>query len=107
MDTASAPGHCQAAALDACRAAGFTPAYAVQADEYPSTQGFVAAGLGVALVPALALGLVHERVVVKRVRGAQPVRHVYAAVRRARAAEPVVAAALTALAQAARELSLP
>ena len=107
VDTASAPGHCQAAALDACRAAGFTPAYAVQADEYPSTQGFVAAGLGVALVPALALGLVHERVVVKRVRGAQPVRHVYAAVRRARAGEPVVTAALTALEQAARELSPP
>ena len=101
VDTASAPGHCQAAALDACRAAGFTPAYAVQADEYPTTQGFVAAGLGVALVPALALGLVHDRVVVKRVRGAQPVRHVYAAVRRARASEAVVTAALDALASAA------
>jgi DNA-binding transcriptional LysR family regulator len=105
VDTASAPGHCQAAALDACRAAGFTPSFAVQADEYPSTQGFVAAGLGVALVPALALGLVHERVLVKRVRGVQPVRHVHAAVRRARAAEPVVVAALAALTEAARELS--
>jgi DNA-binding transcriptional LysR family regulator len=102
VDTASAPGHCQAAALDACRAAGFTPAYAVQADEYPSTQGFVAAGLGVALVPALALGLVHEGVVVARVRGEQPVRHVYAAVRSARAGEALVVAALAALQDAAR-----
>ena len=107
VDTASAPGHCQAAALDACRAAGFTPAYAVQADEYPTTQGFVAAGLGVALVPGLALGLVHDRVVVKRVRGAQPVRHVYAAVRATRAREAVVTAALEALSDAAGSLVEP
>ena len=104
VDTASAPGHCQAAALDACRAAGFAPTYAVQADEYPTTQGFVAAGLGVALVPALALGLVHERVVVKQLRGVQPVRHVYAAVRTPRAPEAVVTAAVDALLVAARSL---
>ena len=104
VGTASAPGHCQAAVLEACRVAGFAPAYAVQADEYPTTQGFVAAGLGVALVPGLALGLVHERVRVRPVRGEQPVRHVYAAVRAARASEAVVAGAVTALRDAAREL---
>ena len=92
------------AALNACRAAGFTPQYTVQADEYPTTQGFVAAGLGVALVPALALGLLHERVVVKPIRGAQPVRHVYAAVRRARAGEVIITAALAALVEASRAL---
>lgn len=105
VDTASAPGHCAAAALEACRAAGFSPAHAVQADEYPTTRGFVAAGLGVALVPALALGPVHERVVVQHVRGPQPVRHGYAAVRRARASVAVVAGALTALRDAAAALA--
>lgn len=105
VDTASAPGHCQAAALDACRAAGFSPAYAVQADEYPSTQGFVAAGLGVALVPGLALGIVHDQVVVKRLRGAQPVRHVYAASRAARSDDALVRAAVEALCAAARQLA--
>lgn len=104
VGTASAPGHCQAAVLEACRAAGFTPSYAVQADEYPTTQGFVAAGLGVALVPRLALGMLHERVVVRPVRGWQPVRHVYAAVRAARAGEAAVSAALAALADAAAPL---
>jgi DNA-binding transcriptional LysR family regulator len=74
VGTASAPGHCQAAALEACRAAGFSPSYVVQADEYPTTTGFVAAGLGVALVPELALGFVQDRVRVKPVRGVQPVR---------------------------------
>jgi DNA-binding transcriptional LysR family regulator len=104
IGTSSAPDHCQQAALEACRAAGFTPTYAVEADEYPTTTGFVAAGLGVALVPALALGFVHERVVVKRVRGAQPVRHVYAAVRAARSGEALVRGAIDALCAAAREL---
>ena len=105
VGTASAPGHCEQAALDACRAAGFTPTYAVQADEYPTTTGFVAAGLGVAFVPGLALGFVQERVVVKPVRGVQPVRQVYAAVRAARAAEPVVRGTIGALKQAAAQLS--
>jgi DNA-binding transcriptional LysR family regulator len=104
VGTASAPGHCQAAALDACRAAGFTPSYVVEADEYPTTTGFVAAGLGVALVPALALGFVHDGVRVKPVRGAQPVRHVHAAVRAARAGEPVVRGAVRALQDAAAGL---
>ena len=66
----------------------------MRADEYPTTQGLVAAGLGVALVPARSLGLVHER-------------HVYAAVRRVRAGEPVVAAALEALVAAARATRRP
>ena len=101
VDTASAPGHCQAAALEACRTAGFTPSYVVQADEYPTTTGFVAAGLGVALVPALALGFVQDRVRVKPVRGLQPLRHVYAAVRAVRAGEAVVRGAIEALQDAA------
>ncbi len=107
VETASAPGHCQAAALDACRAAGFSPAYAVQADEYTTTQGFVAAGLGVALVPALALGLVHGQVVVRRLRGTRPVRSVYAAARSARSSEVLVRAALDALQSAAAAVRAP
>jgi DNA-binding transcriptional LysR family regulator len=101
VGTASAPGHCQAAALEACRAAGFSPSYVVQADEYPTTTGFVAAGLGVALVPELALGFVQDRVLVKPVRGVHPVRHVYAAVRAARAGEVAVRGAVEALQAAA------
>lgn len=101
VDTASAPGHCQAAVLEACRTAGFVPGYVVQADEYPTTMGFVAAGLGVALVPALALGFVQDRVRVKPLQGQRPVRHVYAAARSARAGEAVVQAAVGALQDAA------
>lgn len=36
-----------------CRAAGFTPEIALVADDLPTVRGYVAAGLGVAVVPAL------------------------------------------------------
>ena len=77
----------------------------MQADEYPATQGFVAAKLGVALVPRMALGYTNDRVVIRPVRGAQPVRHVYAAMRTARANEAVVVGVLAALCEAARQLT--
>ncbi|SOD63355.1 DNA-binding transcriptional regulator, LysR family [Streptomyces zhaozhouensis] len=56
-------GPCLRRVLDACAAAGFSPDLAVESEDYPTAQGFVAAGLGVAVVPALALGTPHPGVV--------------------------------------------
>ncbi len=39
-------------AADLCAAAGFQPSVAFEADDLPTARGFVAAGLGVAVVPA-------------------------------------------------------
>ncbi|GAA2644226.1 LysR substrate-binding domain-containing protein [Dactylosporangium fulvum] len=41
--------------LEACRRAGFTPTYAVEGGEMDAVLAFVEAGLGVALVPSMAL----------------------------------------------------
>jgi LysR family transcriptional activator of glutamate synthase operon len=41
---------------DLCRAAGFQPEIAFEGDDLPTVRGFVAAGLGVAIVPALREG---------------------------------------------------
>ena len=41
--------------LDACRAAGFTPKFAVEGGEMDAVLAFVEAGLGVALVPSMVL----------------------------------------------------
>jgi len=79
--------------LDACRRAGFTPRIVAQADEFPATQGYVAAGLGVALVPLLALGALHEGVVVRRLLEETAPRHVWAVTRPA----PVQLAPVTAM----------
>ena len=62
---------------------------------------FVAAGLGVALVPRLAQGRVPRGVAVVALRGAPPARRVFAATRRGSEARPTVAAVLDAFADAA------
>ncbi|MFE5831101.1 LysR substrate-binding domain-containing protein [Streptomyces sp. NPDC056488] len=91
------PGPCLDAVLDACAAAGFSPDVAVECEEYATAQGFVAAGLGVSLIPLMGLGSRHPGVVVRRVRGPEPVRAIHAAVRESSLALPAVRGLLTAL----------
>ncbi|HTV10906.1 MAG TPA: LysR substrate-binding domain-containing protein [Acidimicrobiales bacterium] len=100
----SCPGHCEQVVSDNCRKAGFEPHYGLEADEYPTAQGFVAAGLGVALVPLLALGASHHPgVVVRRLLGEQPVRQVWAATRSAIAGQLPVKEMLVDLEKSASE----
>jgi DNA-binding transcriptional LysR family regulator len=75
------PGPCLEPVLEACAAAGFSPDFVAKSEDYATAQGFVAAGLGVSLVPSLGLSARHPDVVVRRVRRPEPVRAVYAAVR--------------------------
>jgi len=100
----SCPGYCQQVVHQACARAGFQPSYGLEADEYPTAQGFVAAGLGVALVPLLALGAAaHPGVAVCRVAGQQPARQVWAATRAALADQLPVREMLKALEGSARQ----
>ncbi|MFD3946295.1 LysR family transcriptional regulator [Streptomyces sp. NPDC058579] len=94
------PGPCLDAVLEACAAAGFTPDIAVECEEYATAQGFVAAGLGISLVPLMGLGSRHPNVVVRRLRGPEPVRSIHAAVRESSLALPAVRGLLTALQEA-------
>ena len=104
IGVSSCPGHCQLVIEAACMRAGFRPAYAIDADEYPTAQGFVAAGLGVAFVPMLALGSsLHPGVAVRRLKGDQPARQVWAMTRRALADNVPVLAMLACLETAANE----
>lgn len=91
-------GCCRAATSAAFRQAGFEPKRVVQADEYWPAQGFIAARLGLALIPALALGVLHDGVAVRRLDHAhQPARHVLAATRPAVTGTAPVQAMITAL----------
>jgi DNA-binding transcriptional LysR family regulator len=82
VETMCSIGCCQEASSKAFRDAGFEPRRTVEADEYWPAQGFVAAGLGVAIIPSLGLGVLHDSVVVRRLRrDNEPVRHVWAATR--------------------------
>lgn len=56
------------------------PNFGVEAEDYQTAQGFVAAGLGVTLVPELGLGSPHPGVVVRPLRRPEPMRCIQAAV---------------------------
>jgi DNA-binding transcriptional LysR family regulator len=91
-------GCCREATSAAFAQAGFTPRRVVEADEYWPAQGFVAARLGLALIPALALGVLHDGVAVRRLHHAsQPERHVLAVTRPAISGTVPVQAMITAL----------
>ena len=74
-------GTCQDAriVLQACGGAGFEPRIVFQHDDYPAIQGFIAAGVGVSLMPELALQTVREDVVVLPLTGRAPFRRIVAA----------------------------
>ena len=65
--------------LSACRDAGFEPRVAFENDDYSAIQGFIAAGVGIALIPQLALQGVRDDVVVRPLAGRTPQRRVVAA----------------------------
>lgn len=91
-------GCCREATDAAFARAGFLPDRAVEADEYWPAQGFVAAGLGLALIPALALRVLHGGVAVRRLSpAAQPVRHAVAVTRPAVVGTAPVRTMITAL----------
>ncbi|CQR59720.1 LysR family transcriptional regulator [Streptomyces leeuwenhoekii] len=91
------PGPCLAPIVDACAAAGFSPDFAAKSQDYATAQGFVAAGLGVSLIPRLGLSARHPGVVVRRVRHPEPVRTIRAAVREGALEQPALRTLLDAL----------
>jgi DNA-binding transcriptional LysR family regulator len=62
--------------LRACEQAGFEPRIAYTSDDYFAIQGLVASGMGVALVPGLALASSRDDVAVRPLRGRPPYRRI-------------------------------
>ena len=73
------PSSCRDQVLQICRDAGFEPRISFQSEEYEVIKGFVAAGLGVTILPELAGD--HPGIVLLPVRGQKPVRRVWAVTR--------------------------
>ena len=65
--------------LRACHAAGFEPRIAFQNDDYPAILGFVAAGVGVAMIPDMVTRGIRDDVVVRALEPAPPPRPIHAA----------------------------
>jgi DNA-binding transcriptional LysR family regulator len=98
----SASSPCARHVVRSCHAAGFEPSVSFESDDYQTVQGLVAAGVGVALIPQLALSTVRDDIRVRSLHPASPVRKVFAATPRAAAATPAVATMLDVLREVSR-----
>lgn len=98
---------CRGHLVSACTAAGFTPDIAFETDDYVALQSLAALGLGVALLPDLALSAVHVGDL--RIRSlTQPTYQYVSAVSTPGLSRvPGVSQTLTALKRAAASLVIP
>jgi DNA-binding transcriptional LysR family regulator len=101
----SAATPCARHVVRSCHVAGFEPRVSFESDDYATVQGLVAAGVGVALIPQLALSPVRPDVVVRSLGPNGPVRKVFAATPRAAAASTALATMLDVLRAAAADAS--
>jgi DNA-binding transcriptional LysR family regulator len=77
--------------LRACHGAGFEPRIAFQNDDYPAILGFVAAGVGVALIPDMAARGLRDDVVIRDLDPPPPPRPIAVALPIGYRSPPVVA----------------
>ena len=87
---------CARHVVRSCLEAGFEPRVSFETDDYEAVQGLVAAGVGVALIPGLALQRVHPGIVVRELAPRSPWRRVVAASAPGSAVNPA-ARAMTAI----------
>jgi DNA-binding transcriptional LysR family regulator len=89
-------------ASHACRLAGFAPEVGFASDDPIAIQALVAAGLGVSVIPGLAVAHPLPGIEVRTLGSGAPVRHISAARPRDAYHGPAVAAMLDSLHTAAR-----
>jgi DNA-binding transcriptional LysR family regulator len=98
----SAASPCARHVVRSCLAAGFEPKVTFESDDYETVQGLVAAGVGVALVPRLALSHLQPEIVVRALAPRSPVRRVIAATMNDPGVAPAAKVMTEVLAEVAR-----
>jgi DNA-binding transcriptional LysR family regulator len=98
----SAASPCARHVIRSCLAAGFEPHVAFESDDYETVQGLVAAGVGVALIPRLALSRVRPGIVVRALAPRSPARRVVTATMNGPGVAPAAATMIEVLAGVAR-----
>jgi DNA-binding transcriptional LysR family regulator len=99
----SAPSPCARHVVRSCLAAGFEPHVTFESDDYDTVQGLVAAGVGVALIPRLALTRVHPGIVVRALAPRSPPRKVVAATMSGPGGAPAAETMIGVLSDVARQ----
>ena len=103
-DTRGSCGHMLEAA---CMSAGFEPKIGFESDDYNVVQGLIAAGVGISLLPGLALTNLREDIAVRSLGRKGPARRVAAATLAGRYRSPATEAMLAILEEVAERFELP
>ena len=93
----SASSPCARHVVRSCLAAGFEPKVTFESDDYETVQGLVAAGVGVALIPQLALTRERGDTIVRELAPSSPTRKVIAATLRGPGVSPAAKTMLQVL----------
>jgi DNA-binding transcriptional LysR family regulator len=93
----SASSACARHVVRLCHTAGFEPIVSFESDDYQTVQGLVAAGVGVALIPELALTSVRDDITVRVLSPRAPMRRVLAATPRSAGVSPAAGVMLELL----------
>jgi molybdate transport repressor ModE-like protein len=101
----SSDSSCRQLTLRSCERAGFVPEIAYESDEYTVMQALVSAGMGVTLIPDLALMLPSPDIALAEVVPDPPVRRVWAATLQAGARSRAADAMVETLAAVGAELA--
>lgn len=101
----SASSPCARHVVRSCLAAGYEPDVAFESDDYDTVQGLVAAGVGVALIPRLALGVGHSGIVARALAPSSPARRVTAATMPGAGVAPAARTMIQVLTDVARRYS--
>ena len=96
---------CRQLTLRSCEQAGFVPDIAYESNDYTVMQALVSAGMGVTLIPDLALMLPSPDIALVEVVPDPPVRRVWAATLDAGARSPAAATMVEMLAAVGAEMA--
>jgi DNA-binding transcriptional LysR family regulator len=90
-----------------CAKAGFSPNVGFRSDDYNVVQGLIAAGVGISLLPGLALTNVREDIVIRSLGPQAPARRIAAGTLAGRYRSPATDAMLGILGEVADRFELP
>ena len=98
---------CGALVRNQCIRMGFDPSITFESDDYLQIQGLIAAGVGVALIPTLALTTVRDDIVIRDLGTDAPVRKIAAATLPGAQRSPAARAMLDVLGEVAAQYAKP
>lgn len=90
VDNDVSRGPCRQAILDACSVVGFSPGFHIETHDYPTAISFVAAGIGITVLPRLGIGNLPPGLVARPLINPTPMRTISVRTREAVRDNPAV-----------------